>query len=65
MNVIALGSRVRLADDLTGTVTQVCICGQNHVRDGNNRHCEWLESCEVKPAEERQPMRIGFNGVQP
>ena len=71
MNVLALGTTVRLSDDLTGIVTQICILGQNHVRyevawwDGNTRHSQWFESFEVKPAEERQPMRIGFNGESP
>lgn len=68
MNVYAIGTRVKIADDLTGTVTQVCIVGEQHVRyevawwDGNTRNCQWLESCEVSAAEERQPMRIGFGG---
>jgi hypothetical protein len=66
MKLIAIGSRVRIADNIPARVRQICISENDYVEyevvwwDGNTRHTQWLSAFEVKWDSEEPYEEIGL-----
>lgn len=64
--VLQIGHPVRIASDIEGHVTGVCIKESSYVQyqvvwwQDRARHSEWLEEAEVAPIGDAQKQSIGF-----
>jgi len=67
MNLIPNQTKVKFKDgDAVGKTSAITIRGKNDIQyevviwNNNDRKSIWVNANEIQPAEERQPLKIGF-----
>lgn len=66
INVLAIGTRVKIAEGITGIVIAVVIRGVNSIKyevawwNGRDQRTEHFQEWQMEPVEEAEPLPIGF-----
>ena len=69
LDVYGVGTEVLIGDHVPAVITAICIRSENHVTyecawwDGNQRHCDWIESEELAVSTGFESLEVGFKAV--